>query len=94
MIHDCKFWPLDCFHGNAPATPSARVCARVCLLAGRKQFALPKLPFYFVQLAPCYGHKDCGNFVNVRNAQMAGLLLAVSISMIYALSWLKCTYTF
>jgi sialate O-acetylesterase len=41
----------------------------------RTKFASPKLPFYFVQLAPCYGHKDCGNFVNVRNAQMAGLLL-------------------
>ena len=41
----------------------------------RAKFASPSLPFYFVQLAPCYGHKDCGNFVNVRNAQMAGLLL-------------------
>ena len=41
----------------------------------RTKFASPKLPFYFVQLAPCYGHKDCGNFVGLRNAQMAGLLL-------------------
>ena len=41
----------------------------------RTKFASPKLPFYFVQLARCYGHKDCGDFVSIRNAQMAGLLL-------------------
>ena len=41
----------------------------------RAKFAAPKLPFYFVVLAPCDGHKWCGSFVNVRNAQMAGLRL-------------------
>ena len=41
----------------------------------RAKTASPSLPFYFVQLAPCYGHKDCGNFVDVRNAQMAAMLL-------------------
>ena len=29
----------------------------------RAKFESPQLPFYFVQLAPCYGHKDCGDFV-------------------------------
>ena len=41
----------------------------------RAKFESPALPFYFVQLAPCFGSKDCGDFVGVRNAQMAGLLL-------------------
>lgn len=41
----------------------------------RQKLHAPKLPFYFVVLAPCDGHKWCGDFVNVRNAQFTGLLL-------------------
>ena len=54
---------------SAPKSPEPRIHD------WRTKFASPQLPFYFVQLAPCYGHKDCGDFVAVRNAQMAGLLL-------------------
>ena len=36
----------------------------------RAKFSAPLLPFLFVVLAPCAGHKWCANFVNVRNAQV------------------------
>jgi len=41
----------------------------------RLKFNSPKLPFYFVVLAPCDGSKWCDNFVNVRNAQFSALQL-------------------
>jgi sialate O-acetylesterase len=39
----------------------------------RLKFNSPKLPFYFVVLAPCDGSKWCDDFVNVRNAQFSAL---------------------
>jgi sialate O-acetylesterase len=41
----------------------------------RVKFNSPKLPFYFVVLAPCTGNKWCDDFVNVRNAQLSALQL-------------------
>merc|ERR1712100_547731 len=41
----------------------------------RNKFHSPDIPFYFVVLAPCTGHKWCDDFTNVRNAQFSALKL-------------------
>lgn len=41
----------------------------------REKFTAPKLPFYFVILAPCDGRKWCDPFVNLRNSQFSALEL-------------------
>ena len=48
-------------------------CSFPALIADwRKKFTSPRIPFYFVQLAPCDGSHWCGPFTGLRNAQMTG----------------------
>lgn len=57
---------------NANAAMKYRCSFPALIYDWRVKFGSPKLPFYFVVLAPCDGHKWCADFVNVRNAQLTG----------------------
>lgn len=62
------------YQGESNANAGKRYeCEEPALIADwRVKFNLPELPFYFVVLAPCSGHKWCADFVNIRNAQLSG----------------------
>ena len=52
----------------------------------RKKFEAPAMPFYWVVLAPCYGHHECRPFVTTRAAQLPGSAAMTLPSTAYAVA--------